>query len=592
VVLRSPIPWALAAGQVLVAAFLFTLAALGPTQQAAVAAGLLAAAGFAVVWFSSRSILASSDPYEMATRYVAYLTRARGRSRKVILAQTKRMLRPKRRSPKLIELLSAPTQDSISVTFLMQFGEGMRSAFARGQAAAALTLWQGCVTLFIEHARDRGGAIGDYGGVTQALLELGEEAVERAEANQLYAASAQIIRTVAPIAGVRSTSTQYAMVLTTTRDLLSRQIDKKWDDERSFIPNAAAATIAAMAMSCFENGALDDGMRGLTVLGDLAMKATISRKVHISVAAIDGFVRALKPIVAISESAPRRDALGHWTEIASKLVPLRAIEDAYVSLIRPMDVLLPGISISGGGLAELLWEVAGDQPAIEDLTTSLLDWLDRALPVLCKMDRNDSIRTLDAGLTMVYNVALLAAGRLPTNAELAARIGRVLLAWTRQVHPYGSVGRIFLDGDVAELTWSTMIACGYLAESPQVVIDVAAQILGILSFEEDAEFVYDECVRSFIEGMLIVTDSSPTVIARVIHDLEPDEWWRGGGGLHIPGFGHAPSLNLNRSGAPPALVDAINRWALGVWPAFLTQPQDEDASTVHGGSQPGGDSDA
>jgi hypothetical protein len=75
------------------------------------------------------------------------------------------------------------------------------------------------------------------------------------------------------------------------------------------------------------------------------------------------------------------------------------------------------------------------------------------------MDRNDSVRTLDAGLTMVYNTALLAAGRLPTNAELAARIGRVLLAWTRQAHPYGSVGRIFLDGDVAELAWSTMIAC-------------------------------------------------------------------------------------------------------------------------------------
>jgi hypothetical protein len=293
VVLRSPIPWALAAGQVLVAAFLFTLAALGPTQHAAVASGLLAAAVFAVVWFSSRSILASSDPYEMATRYVAYLTKARGRSRKVILAQTKRMLRRKRRSPALIELLAAPTQDSTSAAFLIQFGEGMRSAFARGQAAAALTLWQGCVTLFVEHAQDRHGAVGDYGGVTQALLELAEEAVERAEANQLYGASAQVLRALGALAKVRPTSIQYAMVLTTTRDLLSRQIDKKWDDERSFVPNAAAATIAAMAMSCFENLALDDGTRGLTVLGELATKATISRKVHISVAAIDGFVRAL-----------------------------------------------------------------------------------------------------------------------------------------------------------------------------------------------------------------------------------------------------------------------------------------------------------
>jgi hypothetical protein len=191
----------------------------------------------------------------------------------------------------------------------------------------------------------------------------------------------------------------------------------------------------------------------------------------------------------------------------------------------------------------------------------------------------------------VYNVALLAAGRLPTNPELAARIGRVLLAWTRQTHPYGSVGRVFLDGDVAELTWSTMIACGYLAESPQVVIDVAAWILGILSFEEDAERVYDEYVRSFIEGMLIVTDSSPTFIARVMHDVEPDEWWRGGGGLHIPGFGHAPSLNLNRSGAPPVLVDAMNRWALGVWPAFRSQPQDEDAPRLQGSPQPRGESD-
>jgi hypothetical protein len=72
------------------------------------------------------------------------------------------------------------------------------------------------------------------------------------------------------------------------------------------------------------------------------------------------------------------------------------------------------------------------------------------------------------------------------------------------------------------------------------VIEVAAQILGILSFEEEAELAYDEYVRAFIEGMPIVTDSSPTVINRVMHDLEPAEWWRGGGSLHIPGFSHAP----------------------------------------------------
>ena len=81
--------------------------------------------------------------------------------------------------------------------------------------------------------------------------------------------------------------------------------------------------------------------------------------------------------------------------------------------------------------------------------------------------------------------------------------------------------------------------------------------------------VEDEYVRTFIEGLLIVTDSDPNFTKRALEERTPAEWWRGGSGMHLPGFGHAPALNLNRCSAPRGLIEMISAWAAATWPAFV-----------------------
>ncbi len=449
----------------------------------------------------------------------------------------------------------------------------MRSAFARGQGAAAITLWQGCVSLFSDHATDRQGAVGSYEGLTQVLLELAAEAVERAEAGQLYEVAPNIVRALGPLAAIRSSSHEYAMFLATTSDMLGRLAEKRWGDDKTFVPNAAVETVGEMTRLSLEHDALEEGLRGLGVLADLGVKAVVARKQHIALPAIRGFVQVLPVITQIEDMSSRRAALKQWAKLATSLAPLRAVENTYLSVTRPVDFLIPGISISGGGLNSLLWQIRGDQSAIEDLVFGMLRWLSSALAILCRTDSAETVSTLNDGLTVVYNVALLAAGRLPTNAGLAARIGRVLLSWTKETHPRGPTGQVLLDDDVAEVVWSTMMACGYLAKSTAVVSDTAAWFLGVLAFEESAKTIHDEYVRSFVQGLLIAAGSKPEYITNVIASITPQEWWRGGSGMHIPGFDNAPALNRNRSAAPPLLIDRINQWAVEQWPAFQRKPQ-------------------
>jgi hypothetical protein len=568
-VLHRATPWVLAAIQVIAAAFLFVLAALNPTQHAAVGAGLLTAAGFAGVWLSARAILSSSDPYVMATRYVVYLARARKLSRDAVIAQTRRMLRGANRSPELVEMVSGPSQHSIVGAFIQQLGEGMRNALSQGQSAAALTLWQGALEMFMAQAKDRRGAVGPYEGITQGILELAEEAIERTDAAQLYAASGSITRSLAAVGALKAASPEYAMVLTTTRDLLGRQLDATWADDRSFVPNAAAKTLANLGIACLENGATEDGMRYLTTLADVALRAVPQDRGHISGAAVDGVVRMLPAIVSIDERSVRSECLGEWAGVATRLSPLKPIADARISLVRPLDVLLPGISISGGGLGGLFWQLQADAEALEDLVTCLCTWLSEALPILCKMDRSDVVQSLESGLTMVYNVALLAAGRLPTDSELARKIGYLVLSWTAASHPRGTTGRILIDDDVAELTWSTLLVCGYIAQSKDIADELARQILGIIALDWNVGAIHDEYVRTFIEGLLIVTDSDPDLARSALEERAPTELWGDWSGMHLPGLGHAPALNLNRSSAPPALTDTISVWAVGTWPALV-----------------------
>jgi hypothetical protein len=90
-----------------------------------------------------------------------------------------------------------------------------------------------------------------------------------------------------------------------------------------------------------------------------------------------------------------------------------------------------------------------------------------------------------------------------------------------------------LYSDVAELTWSNLVAAGCVGNNPDIVSSASKLLLSKIQTTGDAE-LRDGYVATFIAGLLL---ASGVKVAEVDDFLErarqPDEWYSSGFGLHI-----------------------------------------------------------
>lgn len=556
-------------------AFLFWLATMEPDSEAAVAAGLLAAGAFAGYWELARYALAEADSLAMTQ------------------AEASRLTRQVLRFMKLGEQLAVSTADeSLDEGARMQaicdarvrLGSGplrqLRSAatrlFRQGMTDEGYILYSSMVDSLLKMADVNKGAIGDYNGLPAIVVEAAPEFVAMATDHRDDNASVLLVQCLSTLAAAPGDHDDLAELRLHARAQLALILDQSWSDMVSRVPPTAAGEYSGLIARYVSMGATESAIFTLDPVVTLIERAQREAKPHVGQPAMDGFLRAFRSMAAVVDDEHRRSYLQRWSESARRLTALRVEPNG--AWIRPIDQLLPGRSLWGGlDLQDELVRLGENVPALVDATYPSLSWLRDCLPSLARADQGHALSPLSSGLDVALCCALLLVHQREaidpdTRHELGERVSNVATQWLVQLGQTGATR--LLDADVAEVTWSLILAAGCIADDSDVTTTAATAIAPLLIV--DSYVAGDGYLRAFTTGVFLLAGHTPTDIDETLARVEDRSWSSYlDFGMHIPPLGRAPSCNRNHAAHYTTAPDSVNQWALTNFPLLGAEPWEE-----------------
>lgn len=553
---------------------LFVLAAINPDQEAAIAAGLLTGSSLAMVWAAARSLLASSDPQDVARRVARFIQKGMKGSRTYSRRLFRGALPAELRDEPQGVLMVRQEERRIVNGFLRHYKAGIEGALAHRQPTSAIVLWDSMLVAFIEYAREVDGDIGDSQGITETLFSTVDLMVQQGLAIPLDDVATHPITSLEQLVDINVNHSSYAVVRSVALIKLKTWTQAAWNDDNTRVPAAALSSVGALLRHAVRVEAHEDAIHALSALHELGAQGIVDRRVHIGKKAMEEIVSALRAFLS-ADPKLRGYLVKRWAQEAQPLSRLRLVE-ANVYLMRPTEVIFPGISIWGAALQEVLAELAPYVHISSEVMKPLAEWLHGALGDFgARQETPLHYFAVDA-LALTYCLALtqahaVAAGKPPRPDE-AQLLCDVVVSWATRVADE-DVGDALLNPDSAEMIWSVLLATAYAAGDAHLLAKAAKPILERLTPRlEEGRPLYDSFSVEFVTGLMLALDWSDQQIREVTAKLEdPHDWGGGHRGMHIDGLGRVPAVNQNRAAIyAPGVYEIINAWAVEQFPRFAS----------------------
>lgn len=574
VVLGQRSPWLGGLGIICVAGLLLVYAAFDPTRAGSVAASLLAVSAITWSWGAARRALGSADPLMIARNAGNYYRRAAKRSaRFASVGLANGWPKEIRRDPESVATFTRKHQWDIVVGLLRQLRAGVRSTAGQGRLTEAVMLHEALVNAFVDYAGSVEGEIGEGDGLLEVVLSGTDSVIASSLQHDDNEAGNYALRQLVIVGSQGFKDLDYAVARTFVVQKLKAYLDDAWDNDISTIPAASVVSIGELVRSWVSVHAYEDAVGGLEALGEIAARAIATRRKHIGYAATDQLAICFPILANVPHFDLRRGYLRAWSQASAlvmRLAPLEPVD----GMSGVADALLPGITLArSASLQPAMWEIAHDNvPMAAD---AIMDALETALSQLPNDVKDD--RAFEHGLTdalsLAYGVALVLSRSKGAGdgKDQAERVVKMLMEATRS----GPGSKAVASADVAELSWSILLAAQFSDVEDDLLTSAAETLLERLGAENDWEPPPpdEEYMLAFALGLR-------TVAGVPLNDL--DQWEervrarQSGGpfgsywdwGIRIEGFGRAPSANRNRPAAPPATIDAVNDAAVERWPEF------------------------
>lgn len=566
--------WLTGAWLVSLAIGLFVLGAFRPDREAAIAAGLLTGSSLALVWTAARSLVASSDPQDVARRVASYISRGMRDSRSYMGRFAKEWLPKELRNEPPGILLVRNEERTIVNGFLRHFGAGIEGALAHRQPTSAIVLWDAALQSFIDYAVEVDGDIGDSQGITETLLSMVGNMVQQGLTIPLDDVAVYPVKSLQRLFVLDVGSGSYSAVRSVALIKLKTWIQAGWKDDNTRMPGTALDTVGELVRQSARIGAHEDALHALSTLHEVGAQAVTDKRLHISQPAMQQIVNGLSAFLATDDANLRSYLLDGWVREGRDLTTLRLAEQ-HVYFMRATEAIFPGITLWGKGLQEVLAEMAPYAHLSSQAIKPMAKWLDRALHDFGGQRESPIHYFAVEALAILYCLALtqahaVAAGQ-PPRVDEAERLRDVLLRWVGQLSD-GEAPEVLLTPDNAEMVWSCLLALSYTADSVDLLGQAAEAILARMSSRLQMPVPVDDLFSvEFVTGILIASGHSDEEVDLVGARLtESSTWGVPYRGIYIDALGRVPSLNRNRSAiADPQVYDIINLWAAERFPRFV-----------------------
>lgn len=588
--LRRPMPWLTGLLSAAMTGGLFAFSAASPTRAGAIAASLLAGGTFCQVWVACRALLTSADPQDLARRQAIYYRLASRDALRTVRGQTRRYLPRRLRHPEYVRVLSENHEQQMGAGFLRQIREGLRSNVERDRAAESFVFIDTLIDTFLDQASFWDGRVGlpDSGPVF-VLLDAVDELVTPDLHGRRDEIARYAVQQVSRLLAQPHRAFDYAGVRSAVLSHLVRWIDTTWKNDSSTVPATAATELSSAITTFASYGAHEDAQRALDRLKELMVKSCVAQRTHIATTAFDGFIRALATFCTLPDERVRRHHLKRWSRVAFDLVPIMHAERNQF-FQRPSEVMLPGIVIGARpGLQEALWFVVDRTGDVVSAATAQSKWV-RSYLALAAQDPGGNPVVDSAELQHALAVVCCALGTIAAvgseaeSESSAAAVTTLLdgaLDWTKALKTE-RVRELVLYDETAELLWTAILMAGYCLHDRELCRSVASHLLEQLDLTAYDDTL-DEYVLAVIHGLMIVSDVPVEEALPAVSRLRStDPWDSGALWDHIEGLGVAPSVNRNRTMTPPAVITAINAWAVETYPR-LVEDQVAKPPTDRGG---------
>lgn len=570
--LRRPALWLTGAWLSSLAIGLFVLAAIDPDQEAAIAAGLLTGSSLAMVWVAARSLLASSDPQDVARRVARFIHKGMTGSRQYSRRLFRGALPPELRDTPPGVLMVRQEERVIVNGFLRHYKAGIEGALAHRQPTSAIVLWDAALAAFIEYAREVDGDIGGSQGITETLFSTVDLMVQQGLAIPLDDVATHPITSLERLVEIDVSHPSYAAVRSVALIKLKTWSQAAWNDDNTRVPVAALSSVGALLEHAVRVRAHEDAIHALSALHELGAQGIVDRRVHIGKKAMEEIVSALRAFLS-ADPQLRGYLVKRWAQDAQPLSGLRLLE-ARVFLMRPTEVIFPGISIWGAALQEVLAGLAPYAHVSSDMIKPLAKWLHDAMRDFGAKQETRLHYFAVETLALTYCLALtqahaVAAGRPPRPDE-AKLLCDVVLDWVAWIADE-EVGDALLNPDNAEMIWSVLLTTAYAADDREMLAKAAESILERLTARlEEARPVYDSISVEFVTGLMLALNWSDEQIREATDKLKDRNDWGGTErGMYIDALGRVPAVNQNRAAIyAPRVYEAINKWAVEQFPRF------------------------
>lgn len=576
------LPWVPGIVMILMSALLFTISALRPDRESAIASGLIATGGFSLVWIISRHTMFSADSLAAAERQADFIRRNVMTGVRQQRSVARRLLPRDQRNDANIRALCAKGERDLVAGFLRHAAEGARGAMANGATWAAFKYWQASSACFLEYARDVKGAIGPSTGLPAVLFDIADTAANAFLKSDSDLAAVRLVQSLEELCTEPLPTFDYSAIRSKGLFCLNRWIQRTRDLDDSYVPAECVSVIGRLAQRYAELGAYSDASRLYGELARIAGSSYKGGRVHILRPAVDAITSTLTGIATVPTLENRQFLLRAWAKAIRRCM-LFPTPPATSMLFGCLDSALPGISVeSRDGLQLRIWRsTAGDQAAGRDVLVTLFRTLENVSPHLAKQSIHQPPmeRPFVDALAIVYCTILCSSVRLGRGTAVsrkAAALAQSIVRSSLRRLEAEERATLFQDTDVLEMIWSCLLAACQLANRSSHSRKFARRLLGLVGPQETMELLRSRDVykREFISGVLIVTGASDDEIDRRFKEATGGVWRRSGRTIDLrpASFGRAPSVNQNRvlveQQAEHNPIDDLNFWSVGAFPRF------------------------
>ncbi|MBF8191588.1 hypothetical protein ITP53_39030 [Nonomuraea sp. K274] len=576
-VMRRKAPWLTGLGLAVLAALLFWLSTASPDAQAALGAGMLTAGGFSAVWWVSRLLITSADYLTVSKRQARFIRHAFWKAIRQKSKFDAAWLKPKYRTSENILLIGQPQNLQFLAGFMRHLNAGITSNIEAGRPSAAVPFFEEMVTLYVEFARKSNGRVGGSNGPVQILLSASKEIVlaGHSKGNEFDRTAQHCVTKILALATASSTEIEFSASRTLVTQALADYIELTWKNDKSLIPATAASALGEAVKAFISARAYEDAIRTMESMKDLTLKAVVDDRRHISLSCVEGAIGTLPVILATDDRAARDGLLAAYVEILDLMRKIRPALRFHFN--EPTSIVFPGIALGQKGLQHVLWDVKRTEEAMSSAERLLLPWIGRALQEFSVAEDEDTARKcVEDSLALLLCVALWFSSS-NVSPPRAQKVADTAVSWMISGEHAASHRRIILTPDIAELLWSCLLAAAYGARKPEILRAAAGHIKSLIE-SEPSEGEFGTYIIDFIKGVYVGSGATAADADKYMK-LRPQPYGPRYDGIHLDGFGNAPSMNRNATVNPPQLIDTINAWAITEFPGFISGDVTQEPSS-------------